>query len=243
MVLPIPVGDDLGRRGAYPAAALLAVALLGLFALARYGQGEFSGPLLGLLALVPDAFLGAWRAFLADPGAGLRAPGETFRRLLVPVPGHLFLHVHELQLFGNLAFLWVFGRSLERRMGAVRFLLLFLLGAALALAGHLALHPWSSVPLVGATGGVAALLGGYFATWPHARIRIWVFIVFVIPCEVPVAAFLPVWFLFHLLGTLPTLFALGGSGGHDLLAPCGAFLAGMVLVLLLRGPDPAPAQK
>ena len=83
----------------------------------------------------------------------------------------MFLHVSIAHLFGNMLFLWVFGNNIEDRKGWWRFLLLYLSGGAIATAAQVAIDPSSTVPVVGASGAIAAVMGAYFVLWPQARIK------------------------------------------------------------------------
>ena len=83
----------------------------------------------------------------------------------------MFLHVSIVHLFGNMLFLWVFGNNVEERAGWWRYLLLYFVGGIVATAAHVAVDPNSTVPLIGASGAIAAVMGAYFVLWPQARIK------------------------------------------------------------------------
>ena len=110
----------------------------------------------------------------ADPSACTHTngpkhtPGKHIWRALIAT---MFLHFNIAHLFGNMLFLWVFGSNLEERRGWWRYLLLYIVGGVIATAAHVATDPNSTVPLVGASGAVAAVMGAYFVQWPNVRIK------------------------------------------------------------------------
>src|SRR5262249_49364054 len=82
----------------------------------------------------------------------------------------MFLHANTQHLFGNLLFLFVFGNDIEHRWGRLRFLLLYLVGGLVAAFAHVLLHPNSTVPMVGASGAIAAVMGAYVVCYPSTRV-------------------------------------------------------------------------
>ncbi len=88
----------------------------------------------------------------------------------------MFLHGSIPHLFGNLLFLWIFGNNIEERKGGWRYLLLYLVGGVVATAAHVAVDPSSTVPMVGASGAIAAVMGAYFVCYPTARVKTLIFV-------------------------------------------------------------------
>jgi len=140
----------------------------------------------------------------------------------------MFLHAGWLHLLGNMWFLWLFGNNVEDRLGHVVFLLFYLVGGVLASMCHWMIDPQSLMPVVGASGAVAAVLGGYAVTWPWARVHTLVFVViFFTIIDLPALAVLGVWFLIQL-----TLGLNEAGGGVATWAHVGGFVAGMALMPL-----------
>jgi membrane associated rhomboid family serine protease len=81
----------------------------------------------------------------------------------------MFMHGGLLHLLGNMLFLWIFGNNIEDSMGRVRFVLFYLAGGVVALLAQTVLEPSSTAPTIGASGAVAAVLGGYALLYPRAR--------------------------------------------------------------------------
>ena len=145
----------------------------------------------------------------------------------VTVVSSMFLHGGVVHLIGNIWFLWVFGQSVEAVMGTARFFLFYATVGVLAAFSQVLLTPESRVPMVGASGAIAGVLGGYFLLFPRARVQLIVFLVFVIQVVVvPAFVALGVWFLWQLIS------ARAASVSSPTVA-FGAHLAGFLLGVAL----------
>ena len=112
----------------------------------------------------------------------------------------MFMHGSLLHLGGNMLFLWIFGNNIEDSMGRPRFVAFYLLGGLAALAAQVLIDPSSTVPTVGASGAIAAVLGGYAVLYPRARVLTVVFIIiFFTVVQLPALLVLGLWFLLQLL--------------------------------------------
>jgi membrane associated rhomboid family serine protease len=146
----------------------------------------------------------------------------------------------------NMWFLHVFGDNIEDELGRVRYVLFYVVSGLGAVALQVAIDPDSQMPMVGASGAIAGVLGGYVMLHPRARIvtliPIFIFIQFV---ELPAFIFIVVWFGLQLLFGLSSLgLPEHAGGGVAFFAHIGGFLVGLVLVRLLRMPpeDQGPAR-
>jgi membrane associated rhomboid family serine protease len=152
----------------------------------------------------------------------------------VTVLTSMFLHGGWLHIIGNMLFLWVFGNNVEDRMGRVRFALFYLLGGLIAAYAQALVDSSATLPTIGASGAVAAVLGGYILLHPRARIVTLVFIIFFVTLiEIPAMILLGIW------AVLQFLPALGQVGGTDIagdnvayLAHVGGFLFGLAAIRL-----------
>lgn len=194
---------------------------------------------------------------VAATGAGDLATG-ALPSLLTHLPSlltHMFLHASWLHLMGNALFLWIFAPRLENRLGRLRFLGFYLLGGLAATVGHVLADPASEVPMIGASGAISAVLGGYVVLFPRARIQSLVFLVFFYELiAVPSVVVLGFWFALQLIDGFASLgLTAEASGGIAFWAHVGGFVAGMAMALLVRAlqrrridptgapePDPAP---
>jgi membrane associated rhomboid family serine protease len=144
----------------------------------------------------------------------------------------MFLHGSFLHIFGNMLFLAIFGPNVEDAMSRPRFLAFYLLGGIVALAAQVAVDPSSTGPTLGASGAIAAVLGGYILLYPRARVVTLVFIVFFVTIvEVPALVLLGFWFLEQIwFGAAGLASPLGGGEGVAYFAHVGGFLFGLALI-------------
>jgi membrane associated rhomboid family serine protease len=156
----------------------------------------------------------------------------------------MFMHGGVLHLAGNMLFLWIFGNNVEDSMGRAKFLLFYLLGGVAALAGQVLFSPNAAVPTVGASGAIAAVLGGYILLYPRARVVTVVFIIlFFTIIELPAVLMLGLWFLQQIyFGAANLSDPTGGGGGVAYWAHIGGFAFGLLLIKLFatrqKGPEP-----
>jgi membrane associated rhomboid family serine protease len=148
----------------------------------------------------------------------------------------LFLHGGWLHLLGNLLYLWIFGNNIEDRLGRFRFLLFYLAGGVAAALAQVAIDPGSGIPLIGASGAIAATLGAYLVLYPRARILSLVFLIFFYQLiEVRAVIVLGFWFILQLIDGVASLGAPNADGGVAFFAHIGGFVAGLVVGLVIRG--------
>ncbi|MCJ7679361.1 MAG: rhomboid family intramembrane serine protease [Candidatus Aminicenantes bacterium] len=136
----------------------------------------------------------------------------------------MFLHGGVFHLLGNMLYLWIFGNNIEDYLGSLRFVLFYLIGGLVASLTHIIFNPGSQVPMIGASGAIAGILGAYFILYPFARVLTLVFFT-VIP--IPAAIILGIWFVGQLLN-------IGLGGGVAWFAHIGGFVAGLLLLRLLK---------
>ncbi len=148
----------------------------------------------------------------------------------------MFLHGGILHLAGNMLYLWIFGNNVEDRLGPARFLLFYLVGGVAASLAHVLSGPSSQLPMIGASGAIAAVLGAYFLLYPRANVvvLIWFFF-FVQLIKVPAVIVLGVWFLFQVLGS--------GGPGVAWMAHIGGFVVGLVLIRFFLPPPGRPRRR
>jgi membrane associated rhomboid family serine protease len=165
---------------------------------------------------------------------------------LLTVLASMFMHGGFLHIAFNMLFLWVFGNNVEDSMGRVRFLLFYLLGGAAAVYAQAAIDPSSTVPTIGASGAVAAVLGAYLVLLPRARVMTLIFLLFIITViEIPAYVMLGIWFVLQFLPALGQATAPDvAGGGVAYFAHVGGFVFGLALVKLFArrlGRQPARA--
>ncbi|WP_046867705.1 rhomboid family intramembrane serine protease [Microvirga massiliensis] len=139
----------------------------------------------------------------------------------------IFLHGSFIHLAGNMLFLWVFGDNVEDAMGHGRFILFFILCGAVAGLAHALIDPESGRPLIGASGAVSGVVAAYLILYP--RVRVWGLFLKGIPLRVPAFWAIGFWFLLQLGAAL-----VGGDDGVGWFAHLGGFLAGAILIPVMR---------
>jgi rhomboid family protein len=157
----------------------------------------------------------------------------------------MFMHASFLHIAGNMLFLWIFGNNVEDAMGPFKYLAFYLLGGVAALALQVAVGPNSTAPTLGASGAIAAVLGGYILLYPRARVLTVVFIIlFFTVIELPASIMIGIWFATQaIFGAANLTNPTGGGGGVAYFAHIGGFLFGLLTVRLLatkRKPVPPP---
>jgi membrane associated rhomboid family serine protease len=153
------------------------------------------------------------------------AAGEGYETLIT----HMFLHGGWMHIIGNMLFLWIFGDNLEDEMGHLGFLLFYLVSGLAAAALQIAADPGSGVPMVGASGAVAGVMGGYLLMFPKARVDVLLFfIIFFRVFALKAWIVLGLWFALQLFSGFSTPTE---GGGVAYWAHVGGFVAGLVLTL------------
>jgi membrane associated rhomboid family serine protease len=148
---------------------------------------------------------------------------------------HMFLHGSWFHLLGNMWFLWIFGNNVEDSMGHVRFAVFYLISGLVAAGLQVAFNPGSPIPMVGASGAIGGVMGGYVVLYPRVRVHLLLWLgFFVTTVSVPAAFMLLYWLAIQLIGGATSLGAEGG--GIAFWAHVGGFVAGAALVVLFRDP-------
>ncbi|MBS1868245.1 MAG: rhomboid family intramembrane serine protease [Actinobacteria bacterium] len=146
----------------------------------------------------------------------------------------MFLHGGILHLLGNMLFLWIFGANVEDAMSRLRYLAFYLLGGLTAVGLQVAMDPGSAVPTVGASGAIAAVLGGYILLYPRARVVALAFLILLFTLiELPAWVLLGLWFVEQAVLTVAQLTqpaGTGGGGGVAYAAHVGGFVFGLLAI-------------
>ena len=146
-----------------------------------------------------------------------------------------FLHAGLLHLVTNMLYLWIFADNVEDRLGHGRFLLLYLASGVVAALTQIVISPRSSIPMVGASGAIAGVLGAYLLMFPSARIVALVPLgLFWETLEIPALVFLGLWFLLQWFYGLGSIGQMADVGGVAFWAHIGGFVNGMMWVALFR---------
>jgi len=173
-----------------------------------------------------ETFVTTWSLHPADIVAGHH---------LITILTSMFMHGSWSHILGNMVFLWAFGPEIEDLMGRRGYLVFYLLGGLAATAAQVAAGPTSTVPNLGASGAIAAVMGAFLVTYPRDQIRsLLVIFVFVSMRYIPAALLIGVWFLMQLVN-LGAVAPQQASGGVAYAAHVGGFIFGAVTARLFEG--------
>ena len=155
----------------------------------------------------------------------------------------MFLHGSWDHILGNMLFLAIFGKNVESAFGHLRYLVFYIVGGFVAFVAQTAMTllfapaAAAAVPTLGASGGIAAVLGAYFVLYPNSRILT---LVVVVPVRIPAWVFLGVWFLYQLFeGNYGLFSASANGGGVAFFAHVGGFVFGVIAARILTAARPA----
>jgi len=208
----IPLGDASRRPVNFPIVTTLIIAVNVLVFISELTGG--------------DAFVTQWSMTPADIIAG---------KHWITILTSMFMHASWSHIIGNMVFLWAFGPEMEDSMGPLRYLVFYLVGGVVAMLTQLVGDPHSTVPNLGASGAIAAVMGGFLVTYPRDRIRtVLVFGWFARIAFIPAALLIVLWFLIQ-------LFSFGvvsdvQTGGVAYLAHIGGIVYGAATAHLFEGP-------
>lgn len=142
----------------------------------------------------------------------------------------LFLHGSFWHLLGNMWFLWIFGNNIEDTVGHFRFVIFYVLGGIAASLLQILLTADSTIPIIGASGAVSAILGAYILKFPRARVKTLIFIfIFITVINVPAVTFIGIWFFLQLLNSLGARYSNVAWYAH-----IGGFLFGLITIKLFE---------
>ena len=223
----IPIGDYAGERPRFP---FVNYALI----------------LINIVVFIvelskPETFISQWGVVPREIVQGTDLPPTIGVPIYVTLLTSIFLHAGWLHLGGNMLYLWIFGDNVEDRMGHGRFLVFYLLCGVAAALAQTVTAPNSTVPMVGASGAIAGVMGAYFVLYPKSRIVALVPLFFFFQIiEVPAIFFLGIWFLMQFVsgvGSIAEATRGAPGGGVAFWAHVAGFVAGITGVVAFRRPE------
>jgi len=206
----IPLGDASRRPSRIPIVTALIIVVNGLVFVMELAGG--------------DAFVNAWSAIPSQVWSGHH---------WITLITSMFLHGSWSHIIGNMIFLWAFGPEIEDAMGRWRYLVFYFAGGIVAMISQVAVDPSSTLPNLGASGAIAAVMGAFLVTYPRDRIRsILIIFVFARITFIPAALLIGFWFLTQLFdaGTVADV----QSGGVAYVAHIGGVIFGVVTARLFE---------
>lgn len=219
----IPLRDTIPSRRIAWVTRILILLNIGAFVLELY-QGRALEPFIYRFGVVPSHWMVSSGSDFFD-----------WPRLFLTLVTSQFLHGGIVHLVSNMLYLWIFADNVEDRFGHARFLLLYLGCGVAAAVSQVLVSPHSAVPMVGASGAIAGVLGAYLLLFPSARIVTLVPLgLFWRTTELPAYLFLGLWFLLQWVQGLTTIGQVADVGGVAFWAHIGGFVSGMISVAVLR---------
>ena len=208
----IPLGDASRRPARIPIVTVLII-LVNVFVFVQELMGG-------------DAFVTMWSAIPAQVVSGHR---------WITILTAMFMHASWSHIIGNMIFLWAFAPEIEDAMGPGRYLVFYVVGGLVAMLAQIAADPHSTVPNLGASGAIAAVMGAFLVTYPRDRIKSILFLfVFFRVTFIPAALLIGFWFLTQLFNAGAVAHAQ--TGGVAYLAHIGGFIFGAVTARLFEDP-------
>ena len=184
----------------------------------------------GILGLNILVFIGQILISISDPDLGT-AIVYTFgfvpaKFSIITIITSMFIHGGLAHIVGNMWFLWLFGDNVESVLGHLKYFLFYMVCGIGAAFGQFLISTSSEVPMVGASGAIAGVLGAYMIQFPKARVHVLVILIFITTIAVPAQIVLGLWFLMQLTGGLGTL-GMDTTGGVAWFAHVGGFISGV----------------
>jgi len=209
----IPLGDASRRPTRFPVVTIALILVNVVVFVLELGGG--------------DAFVLRWSLIPADIVAGHH---------WITILTAMFMHGSWSHIIGNMVFLWAFGPEIEDAMNPLRYLVFYLVGGLVAMLAQIAASPHSTVPNLGASGAIAAVMGAFLVSYPRDQIRtVLIIFVFVRVTFIPAALLIGFWFLTQLLNAGSV--AAVQTGGVAYLAHVGGFIFGAVTARLFEDPQ------
>ena len=203
-----PIGDDNIEHGHKP---LFSYAFIGICILVfgyQFSLGEGANNFVQSFGSVPAEIM----------------RGEDLAALLTS----MFLHGGLMHLAGNMLYLWIFADNIEATIGNFNFLIFYIVGGLVAAMTHVLLDPTSTIPMVGASGAISAVMGTYIVMFPKSRVKM-IFLLFFSVFYIPAWLFLGFWFVEQLTNGFGIMAAVGEQGGGVAWwAHIGGFVFGLI---------------
>jgi len=251
-----PLKDNIPTdRAAIVTIALIAINIIVYFVLQK--GGIFSGPDDAIVVdygAIPYEFTHpgmdcviAGQEIACEGQEGVSGDAPAQPPFWITAFSSMFMHGSILHLGGNMLFLWIFGNNVEDSMGRARYIAFYLLGGLAAIGAQILVDTDAAIPTIGASGAVAAVLGGYLLLYPRARVVTLIFIIFFFTIiELPALVILGFWFVQQIaFGFYGVANPTGGGGGVAYFAHIGGFAFGLLAIKLFasRSKDYSPPPK
>ena len=218
-----PIWDDTPTKK-FPLTTVILIALNSMIFLYQVSLGERFNEFIYSMGLLP---------FEITHHIDLLPTGPS--PIYLTIFSSMFMHGSVVHLLGNMLFLWIFGNNVEDYLGRKKFLFFYLICGISAAFTQIVFNSDSTVPMVGASGAIAGVLGAYMVLYPRAKITTVIIIIFFIRLiKLPAIVVLGFWILYQFLYGLSSLAATTGEGGVAWFAHIGGFICGIILIKLFK---------
>ena len=207
----LPIGDDNIKGGYFPVFSYLFIAANVAVFLYQISLGQYQNSFVMHFGSIPDEI----------------TRGQDLFTLFTS----MFLHGGWAHLLFNMLFLWIFADNIEAIIGSRRFLFFYIMGGLLAHALHIYFYPDSTIPTVGASGAISAVMGAYLVMFPSSKVKL---LFFVIPFRIPAYLFLGFWIYMQISSGLSSLRMAEGTVSVAYWAHIGGFIFGLVMGFIYR---------
>jgi membrane associated rhomboid family serine protease len=219
-----PLRDNVPSRQ-FPVMTVVLIAVNVIIFLFEVMMGSDVYVVLSMFGIIPARLVSQWQ----DP------------RVSFTLISSMYLHGGWAHLLGNMWYLWIFGDNVEDRMGRMRFFIFYSLSGVVAGLLQVAAAPGSFIPIIGASGAIAGVLGAYLLLYPRARVSTVVLLFYFVRIVwLPAVVVLGGWFLIQLFNGLASLSVTMQTGGVAWWAHIGGFVAGMILLPIFRRREQRP---
>jgi len=218
-----PIWDDVPTKK-FPLITVILIALNSIVYVYQVSLGETFTEFIHSMGLLPFEITHHIDLFPSGPSP-----------IYLTIFSSMFMHGSIVHLLGNMLFLWIFGNNVEDYLGRKKFLFFYLICGISAAFTQILFNSDSTVPMVGASGAIAGVLGAYMVLYPRAKITTVIIIIFFIRLiKLPAIVVLGFWIVYQFLYGISSLAATTGEGGVAWFAHIGGFICGMVLIKLFK---------
>jgi len=218
-----PIWDDVPTKK-FPLITVILIALNSIVYVYQVSLGETFTEFIHSMGLLP---------FEITHHIDLLPSGPS--PIYLTIFSSMFMHGSIVHLLGNMLFLWIFGNNVEDYLGRKKYVIFYLLCGVAAAFTQILFNPNSKVPMVGASGAIAGVLGAYLLLYPRAKVTtVIIFVFFIRLIKIPALVVLSFWIIYQFLYGISSLAVKTGEGGVAWFAHIGGFICGMILIKLFK---------
>jgi len=218
-----PIWDDVPTKK-FPLITVILIALNSMVFLYQVSLGERFSEFIHSMGLLPFEIIHHIDLFPSGPSP-----------IYLTIFSSMFMHGSIIHLLGNMLFLWIFGNNVEDYLGRKKFVIFYLVCGIAAACTQIVFNPDSKVPMVGASGAIAGVLGAYSLLYPRAKVTtVIIFVFFIRLIKIPAVVVLGFWIIYQFLYGISSLAVRTGEGGVAWFAHIGGFICGIIIIKLFK---------